>query len=103
MCHCKNIEAGTYENQIICYPPFTVRNSVGRICRVGIDQCVLEEVIDLWLKGIETVECCCGHNSGHKGYIAVGQNFFNKMKTLGYRNQIVYGELRKDIFDLKQN
>jgi hypothetical protein len=47
MCDCQNIGMGTYANQIRVVTP---QNKV-----VGIDRCIINDVIELWLLGYETV------------------------------------------------
>jgi len=54
-CNCNNVYFGTYQNQETLEVP-------GRKKRVGIDRCIIKEIIGLWAKGITTIESCCGHN-----------------------------------------
>lgn len=69
MCKCVNIAMGSYANQtVIDYPFWFISAKSHRSC--GIDNCILEEIIDLWESGIQTTESCCGHNVA-PAYIAV--------------------------------
>lgn len=54
MCRCKNIEMGSFDNQIRLITP------EGK--NVGIDRCIAEEIKELWKSGIRTIASCCGHN-----------------------------------------
>lgn len=76
MCKCKNITMGSYDACITLTNPFTEGI-------IGVDECVLDEVKNLWSKGIETVESCCGHNIT-SGYIAVREKHITEMINLGY-------------------
>lgn len=84
MCDCKNINFGTF------------KNSTGLITPQGerkwIDNCILPEILELWYKGIPTIESCCGHNK-HTGYIAVYDFDIHKMYAMGYVE-----ESRTDLF-----
>lgn len=53
---------------------------------VSVDPCIAVEVHKLWLQGIRTTGCCCGHNT-HKPYIGVVKEDISKMKELGYKVQ----------------
>ena len=80
MCYCKNISPGSkecYENQTVITNPFTRKE-------VAIDNCMLSLVKMLWGIGIETIECCCGHNKTY-GYIAVTEDHGDTLKSMGYR------------------
>jgi hypothetical protein len=50
---------------------------------VGIDICLIPEILILWKKNIITIESCCGHNS-RRGYIMVEENHVCDMIILGY-------------------
>jgi hypothetical protein len=67
---------GSYANQTHKLSPHT-----GKV--VGIDNCILNEVLGLWQLGIQTVESCCGHNVAPP-YIAVVAHDVNRMLDLGY-------------------
>lgn len=75
MCNCVNIKMGSYDNQSAVHTPD------GKL--VGIDNCILDEIKNLWELEIVTVESCCGHNIT-QGFIAVDQNSIWKMRALGY-------------------
>lgn len=51
---------------------------------VCIDACLATEIGWLWLKGVKTIESCCGHGKD-EGYIAVQADSIPKMKELGYK------------------
>lgn len=76
MCYCKDVGFGSYDVAIpVWYDRFK------RV--VGIDYCIVLEVIALWQHDIITIESCCGHNKQF-GYIAVDDICVDKMKQLGY-------------------
>ncbi len=75
MCNCINIKMGSYKNQVILKMP----NSQ----LMGIDKCIAEEIKYLWLLGIKTTGCCCGHNI-QEGYIGVAEKDIETMKK-GYK------------------
>lgn len=74
MCECKNIEIGSYGN-VECI------EHNGK--KIGIDKCLVEEIKELWSKGIETTGHCCGHNK-RIGYIGVEKQDIPVMLVLGY-------------------
>lgn len=77
MCLCNNVNFGTYEVSIPVW--YDARKRV-----VGIDLCLVTEILSLWKKGIDTVESCCGHNKT-TGFIAVNEIHISKMIDLGYK------------------
>jgi hypothetical protein len=105
MCKCVNIEVQSYDNQtVVDYPEWFVSEKSVRAA--GIDNCILDEILYLWSKGIQTIESCCGHNK-HQGYISVLEIHSDKMVNLGYkfyqsnfRNEEGWNEngYRKDTF-----
>lgn len=70
-------DVGTYECQqlVIC------NNEQHRI--LSIDKCLIPEVQSLWLRGITTIGCCCGHKKVDP-YIQVDQFDSDSMRKLGY-------------------
>ena len=78
MCKCKNVDMGSYARQTTLWNPFTSD-------LVDIDTCLVQEIAELWYHNIETIECCCGHNTSAP-YIAIHKNEWSesKMKELGY-------------------
>jgi hypothetical protein len=58
-----------------------------------IDTCIAQEVMGLWMKGITTTGCCCGHNE-HTGFIGVADSDIEKMKQLGY--EVHQNKMRPD-------
>ena len=79
-CNCINVDIGSYSNQTPLINPFTRKP-------VGIDNCLLKEIKMLWKVGIETIECCCGHNKA-SAYIIVNDRHMGKMDDLGYEFHI---------------
>lgn len=53
---------------------------------IGIDRCLIPEIQSLWVRGIATLGCCCGHVGG-KAYIQVAQKDSKQMVELGYEKQ----------------
>ena len=76
MCDCRNIQIGSYDNQVTVLWPFSNKF----IC---IDRCLFDEITLLWSQDIITTGCCCGHNK-QVGYIGVDFNCIDRMKQLGY-------------------
>ncbi len=51
---------------------------------ISIDSCLVDEIKELWSKGIRTTGCCCGHNQ-IAPYIGVVDEDIPKMKEMGYK------------------
>jgi hypothetical protein len=51
--------------------------------KLEIDKCLVEEIKYLWLSGVHTQGCCCGHGKA-TGFIQVERTDFSKMLELGY-------------------
>lgn len=68
---------------------------------VDIDNCLVEEIKNLWSQGIKTVESCCGHHMANAGYIAVEEESIDKMIALGYEHQHNGKDFFKPKSDLK--
>lgn len=83
MCKCVNIPIGSYARQTSMKHNFNTSNDKDPKGWVCIDTCLVQEIAELWYKGIRTVECCCGHNI-KDGYIAVIDIDDRKMIELGY-------------------
>ena len=75
-CGCVGVEIGTYKNQQ------SFLSGTNRL--IGIDRCLVFEIVHLWLLGIKTVMSCCGHNKV-AGIISVAPEEADKMKELGYK------------------
>lgn len=88
MCECKNITAGSYDNQIeLPRPNHMVGQKEGTESNtICVDTCLKSEILDLWSKGISTTGCCCGHNY-LPPYIGVIDSDINKMLNMGYEVQ----------------
>ncbi len=99
MCSCKDIKMGSYTRQASM---LMKRGKWEK--RVGIDVCLVQEIAELWYKGIETIESCCGHNVA-PSYIAVVNEYeyIEKMKVLGYKpcSCNMCGQTRENIFKAK--
>ena len=78
-CNCNNIEIGSYDRQIWLHAP----NHIPKENGYCIDLCIAQEITYLWMQGIKTHGCCCGHNKIN-GFIGVEEEFISKMKELGY-------------------
>ena len=78
MCGCKDIEIGSYDNQVVLKSPKW--SSHKTIC---VDRCIEREIKHLWGVGIITTGCCCGHNK-EIGFIGVDFDFIDRMKSMGY-------------------
>ena len=87
MCNCINIKMGSYSNQI------TLKMPNGE--PMGIDECIAEEIKNVWSYGIKTTGCCCGHNT-NKGYIGVIDKDIEFMKKAGYKTLINKQNLRDE-------
>ena len=75
-CNCKNIEIGSYKNQVILQNWWNGNT-------VCVDRCLKNEILKLWKVKILTTGCCCGHNKGVP-YINTIEEDHGKMKALGY-------------------
>ena len=89
-CICVNIGMGSTKNQTTIIPFWGGRP-------VGIDNCVLPDILALWRQGIRTIESCCGHKKNASGYISVALKDVEKMKALGWREESPERK-RPDIF-----
>lgn len=65
-----------YCNQPVLYP-------LGRNRLIYVDRCLIPELQSLWLRGIETGGCCCGHFEDD-GFIQVFPEQMDAMRELGY-------------------
>ena len=87
ICHCTDVEFGSYDNQVSMLNPWTDK-------LVCIDVCIATEIGFLWNNGVKTLNSCCGHNipmdyiHSHcqGGSIVVEEENIQKMKELGYMN-----------------
>lgn len=81
ICNCINIDAQSYDRQIWLHAPAHMPKENG-YC---IDLCIAQEITQLWMSGITTTGCCCGHNMVG-GYIGVEESGIGKMVELGYEH-----------------
>lgn len=89
-CFCEEIEAQTYENEVILSVPENItlfyndgENNNARET-VSVDACLVGEIKYLWRRGIRTTGCCCGHNKNTHAFISVIKEDIPKMESLGY-------------------
>lgn len=94
-CKCENIAMGSYKRQIWVHAPSHMPKENG-YC---LDLCIAQEIMQLWMKGITTTGCCCGHNS-IDGYISVIESDIPKMHEIGYK-EYNHPDDRKDHFNPK--
>lgn len=66
--------------------------------RVTLDVELVEEIYDLWLRGIRTTGCCSGHGDYKISYIGVVDEDIEKMEKLGYKHAPHPDPTRKDNF-----
>jgi hypothetical protein len=53
---------------------------------IFVDACIADEIKNLWVRGIRTTGCCCGHNRKFP-YIGVVPEDIEKMRAMGYKPQ----------------
>lgn len=51
---------------------------------INIDECLVDEIKNLWNKGVHTIGCCCGHQDTLPKHIMVERTDYKKMLDLGY-------------------
>lgn len=78
-CNCINIAPSSYERQIWLHAPAHMPKDNG-YC---VDLCIAQEITQLWMAGITTTGCCCGHNVA-EGFIGVNPEYDEKMVELGF-------------------
>lgn len=81
---------GTYSNSTAIAPPWSNKT-------VNVDNCLLEEVKQLWKAGVRTTGNCCGHNVA-PAFISVWPAEIPKMLELGYETYAHPDAERKDHF-----
>ena len=65
---------------------------------ICVDKCIVNEIKYLLNQGVETTNCCCGHNK-FKPSVTVEENSYGLMKDLGY--EYFYNNLGIRIYNLK--
>lgn len=90
MCKCKNIEIGSYGNQVLLspLPPHMADYKLlqgGSPVSICVDKCLEKEIKALWSEGVTTTGCCCGHGRSGLAYIGVIDADINWMKAHGYK------------------
>lgn len=95
MCDCRNIDIGSYDNQVLLPRPQHMkgRKEGSSADFISVDACLKEEILALWSLGIRTTGCCCGHNKV-EGYIGVIPEDVPKMQAIGY--QVQYNPYRPE-------
>ncbi len=82
---CKPETIGTYNCSTGLELPFEMVNSFGeRRNLVTVDNCLVDEIKNLWSLGVETIGNCCGHYTIEMAYIQVKPSSCDKMIELGY-------------------
>lgn len=84
MCNCYNIDF-TKQHSYQTFLKIPIQNIPDDFLfdEVMIDNCLIDEIKELWSKGVITITCCCGHNKV-AGFIAVIKNHWKMMEMLGY-------------------
>lgn len=52
---------------------------------VSIDECLVEEIKNLWKNEIRTKGCCCGHNGTSDAFINIHPDDINKTLKMNYK------------------
>lgn len=87
MGQCPN-EFGIYDSMVTVKMPSHLFKSNGgfyvekRMC--DIDRCLVDEIQDLWRRGVVTTGSCCGHGI-NLGMINVAETSVDLMLGLGYK------------------
>ncbi len=80
-------ELGNYEYMIALPIPEHMKEINGGFytskTHVYIDLCLVEEIQNLWSKGIHTFGCCCGHGK-QNGSVLVPKKQESEMLSMGY-------------------
>ena len=88
-CFCEDINFQTYGHVVCMRPPFVCEWEKTKVQNgktfkgVPIDVCIATEIAELWHRGVETLNSCCGHGKSQASVIVDEANL-NKMKELGY-------------------
>jgi len=82
-CFCEDVDYQTYKHVVAMKAPFEVSWKTGDNT-VPIDVCIATEIAELWHKGVETINSCCGHNKSDSNVIVDEENL-RKMKELAYK------------------
>ena len=76
----KCCRAGTFGCEVpVLYP-------LGRNRLIYVDRCLAPELQSLWVRGVETAGCCCGHFE-KDGFIQVIPEHVATMRSLGYEER----------------
>lgn len=79
---CKTIILKCPENFIKYNVPSGTNDNDYKDC-VAVDECLQDEILYLWSKGIKTSGCCCGHGQ-YDGFINIFDESIDDMISLGY-------------------
>ncbi|MCK4822347.1 hypothetical protein KA005_41675 [bacterium] len=90
MCNCTDIDFGTYDNMLLlgyypCMREYAENRKTAGLSNygIGVDKCIVAQVVNLWEAGIRTYGCCCGHNKT-PGFINLDERDFSKALELGW-------------------
>jgi hypothetical protein len=106
---CKDAPFGSYMNHIsVDLPPHMqeYRRMLNPDCcdkQISVDECIADELKEIWAEGITTTGSCCGHFR-YAGEVFVIEKDIEKMEQLGYKHQV--NPMRpkdKDCFYWKKN
>ena len=78
MCNCKNVDLGTFANQVEIHHPKLSHP-------VWVDVCIADEIINLLSNGVKTMASCCGHNKTIPS-IMVAPESVKLMEAMGYKH-----------------
>jgi len=102
MCKCVDVKYSTNANTIVLgyYPCMREyrdnRLKAGLLAYgIGIDRCLVEEIVKLWKSEIRTLGCCCGHNK-LPGTVIVNPEDIEKIRLLGYKQYIYPDDPHRD-------
>lgn len=95
-CTCKNIEMGSYGNQVELPTPDFLNMYLKKHCEydlktICVDHCLKDHILELWDYGIPTLGCCCGHGRMTPS-ILIPLWYMDNAKRIGYKNINPYSE-----------
>jgi len=87
---------GTYRHCINIVPPWNNGRMAdeGIKILVGIDRCILPEIVELWNAGIKTVASCCGHGKLAPS-VVVDDASIENMRKFRYKNDPEGAKMRE--------
>lgn len=108
-CTCKNVDIGSYDNQVIVDIPKHMSSYKEARVREGLspsiclDKCIVNEINFLWSHDIKTFGSCCGHGV-KEPMVNVSKEDMDKMHKLGFKLypvEVEFDGLCKETFILK--